>query len=186
MKVSLSIISVFIVVSNVFVCVLSLRRYTNWLIVPLAISSPHRSSQAKYFTTMMLLSGVANISAVPYDRYVAIIKPLQYPHCAQKLFNRAIVVSWLLPVIYTLFRLFWDGDVTQTIHIAYTVVLEVLSVVVPYIFITFAYVRIFRQVRQSLRIRKKFESAREQRNERGRISSDTQATKVFCIISTAL
>ena len=55
----------------------------------------------------------------------------------------------------------------------------------PYIFIIFAYVQIFRQVRRSLTMRKDFESAREQRKERRRISSGAQVAKVFCIVSKA-
>ena len=51
--------------------------------------------------------------------------------------------------------------------------------------ITFGYVRIFRQVRRSLTMRKDFESAREQRTERRRISSDAQVAKRFCTVSTA-
>ena len=55
----------------------------------------------------------------------------------------------------------------------------------PYIFITFAYVRIFRQVRRSLTMRKDFECARGQRKKRRRISSEAQVAKVFCIVSTS-
>ena len=136
-----------------------------------------------YLVSIILLSGVANICAVTYDRYVAIMKPLHYPYRAPKFFKRAIAISWLIPVIYSLLALVWHADPTLTIHTVYMVVLEVLGVVVPYIFITFAYARIFRQVQRSLTMRRDFESAREQRNERGRISSDAQVAKVFCIVS---
>lgn len=201
--VSLGILSVIIVVTNCSVCALvcfnkTLRTYTNWLVLSLAVSDiltggvllpliliKPTSLVTGYFTTIILLCGVANICAVTYDRYVAILKPLFYPYRAPKFFKRAIVVSWLIPTIYTLLPLAWDKNPTQTIQIVYMVCLEFFGVVVPYIFITFAYVRIFRQVRRSLAMRKDFESAIEQRNERRRISSNAQVAKVFCIVSTA-
>ena len=201
--ISLGILSVIIVLVNCSVCALvcfkkTLRTYKNWLVLSLALSDiltggvllplfliKPTSLVTDYFVSIILLSGVANICAVTYDRYVAIIKPLFYPHLAPKLFKRAIAASWLIPTMYTLLPLVWDTNPTKTIHIVYVVSLEFFGVVVPYIFITFAYVRIFRQVRQSLFIRKDFESAREQRMERRRISSDAQVAKVFCIVSTA-
>jgi len=67
----------------------------------------------------------------------------------------------------------------------YLVCLEFFGVIVPYIFVIFAYVRIFREVQHSLSMRKAFESAREQRKDRRSISSDAQVVKVFCIVSTA-
>ena len=202
-SVSLGILSVIIVVANFFACALvcfnkTLRTYTNWLVLSLAVSDiltggvllpivliKPTSLVTDYFITLILLSGVANICAVTYDRYVAIMKPLLYPYLAPKIFKRAIVVSWLIPTIYSVLPLAWNTNPTKTIHIVYIVCLEVFGVVVPYIFITFAYVRIFRQVRRSLTLRKDFESAREQRTERRRISSDAQVAKVFCIVSTA-
>ena len=202
-SVSLGILSVVIVVANCSVCALvcfnkTLRTYTNWLILSLAVSDiltggvlllvlliKPASLVTDYFIALITLSGVANICAVTYDRYVAVIKPLLYQYLAPKLFKRALVVSWLIPTIYTVLPLAWDTNPTKTIHTVYIVCLEVFGVVMPYLFITFAYVQIFRQVRRSLTMRKDFESAREQRKERRRISSDAQVAKVFCIVSTA-
>ena len=202
-SVSLGILSVIIVMANCSVCALvcfnkTLRTYTNWLVLSLAVSDiltggvflpivliKPASLVTNYFIALILLSGVANTCAVTYDRYVAIIKPLLYPYLAPKLLQRALVVSWMVPAIYTVLPLAWDTNPTKTINFVYMVCLEIFGVVVPYIFIIFAYVRIFRQVRRSLTMRKDFESAREQRKERRRISSDAQVAKVFCIVSTA-
>ena len=201
-SVSLGILSVIIVVANCSVCALvcfnkTLRTYTNWLVLSLATSDiltrgvllpiiliKPASLMTDYFIALISLSGVANICAVTYDRYVAIIKRLLCPYLAPKLFKRALVVSWLIPSLFTVLPLAWDTDPTKKIHIVYIVCFEVFGVVVPYIFITFAYVQIFRQVRRILTMRKDFEPAREQREERRRISSDAQVAKVFCIVST--
>jgi len=201
--VALWILSVIIVVANCSVCALvcfkkTLRTYTNWLVLSLAVSDiltggvllpllliKPTSLVTGYVVTLILLFGVANICAVTYDRYVAIIKPLLYRYLAPKFFKRAISISWLIPIIYSVLPLAWGTNPSKTIHIVYVVFLEFFGVVVPYIFITIAYVRIFRQVRRSLTMRKNFESVREQRKDRGRISSDAQVAKVFCIVSTA-
>ena len=59
------------------------------------------------------------------------------------------------------------------------------GVVIPYIVISVAYILIFKQVRHSLALRKKFVSAIKQINEPRRISQDAKVAKVFCIISAA-
>lgn len=100
---SLSTLSILIVVSNVFVCSLvcfnkAPRSYTNWLIVSLAVSDilpggvllpvlliKPSSIIPNYLACMILLSGVANLCSVTYDRYVAIIKPLEYQYRAPKI-----------------------------------------------------------------------------------------------------
>lgn len=144
----------------------TLRTYKNWLIVSLAVSDiftwgillptvlikPASVVTDYIMSNFLLLSGVANICAVNYNRYVAKMKPLYYPYRAPNLFQKAIFVSWLIPVIYSLLPLIWDKDRTLTVNVVYVVCLEVLGTVVPYIFITFAQVRIFRQVRRSLRM----------------------------------
>ena len=201
--VSLSILSVFIVVSNFCVCLLvylkkALRTNTNWLMVSLAVSDiltggillpvyliEPNSVVTGYLVCLILLWGVANLCAVTYDRYIAIIKPLEYPYRAPKILKRALVLSWLLPAIYSLLPLFWDTNPDLKIHKAYMVCLELFGVVVPYIFITFAYVRIFKQVRQSLAMRKDLKSLRVHRNERKQISSDAKVAKVFSIVASA-
>ena len=200
---SLGTLSVLIVASNVFLVTLvclnkTLRTYTNWLTLSLAVSDiltggvllpvvliKPTSVVGKYLTSMILLWGVANMCAVTYDRYVAVMKPLQYPYLIPKLFKRVIVALWLVPAIYSLLPLFWGTDRTKTVNLVYMVFLEFLGVVVPYIFITVAYIRIFKEVRRSLALRKNLECATKQINERRRISSDAQVAKVFCIVSVA-
>ena len=152
--------------------------------LPFTLIKP-TSPVTDYFIALILLSGVANICAVTYDRHVAIIKPLFYPYRAPKFFKRAMLASWLIPTIYTVLPLAWDANPTKAIHIVYMVCLEVFGVVVRYIFITVAYIQIFRQVRRSLTMREDFETARGQRKELRRISSDAQVSKVFCKVSTA-
>lgn len=212
---SLSILAVLIVLSNVCVCCLvcfnkALRTYPNWLIVSLAVSdiltggvllplylNEPSSVVPGYLACIILLSGVANLCSVTYDRYIAIMKPLEYPYRSPVMFTRALVLSWLFPIIYSLLPLLWNTDPTRGIHKAYIICLQFFGIVFPYIFITFAYVRIFRQVRGSLAMMKDFriDPARRTKNDidppprtkndKRRTSSDVQVAKVFCIISAA-
>ena len=201
--VSLSILSVLIVISNLCVCFLvylkkALRTNTNWLMVSLAVSDlltggvllpvyliEPTSIFTGYLVSLILLWGVANLCAVTYDRYIAIIKPLEYPYRAPKILKRALILSWLLPAIYSLLPLFWDTNPTLKIHKAYMVCLQFFGIIVPYIFIIFAYVRMFRQVRRSLTMKRNIESLRVHKNERKRISSDAKVAKVFSIVASA-
>ena len=146
--VPLGILSVIIVLANCSVCALvcfkkTLRTYTNWLVLSLAVADiltggvllpfiviKSTSVVTDYLITIILLSGVANICAVTYDRYVAIIKPLVYPYRAPTFFNWAIVASWLIPTTYAVLALAWDANPAKTIHIVYIVCLELFGVVV--------------------------------------------------------
>ena len=180
---SLSILAVLIVLSIVCVCCLvcfnrALRTYPNWLIVSLAVSdiltggvllpvylNEPSSVVPGYLACIILLSGVANLCSVTYDRYIAIMKPLEYPYRSPVMFKRALVLSWLFPIIYSLLPLLWNTDPTRGIHKAYIICLQFFGIVVPYIFITFAYVRIFRQVRGSLAMMKDFRIDPPRRNK---------------------
>ena len=192
----LGALSVLIVLSNAVIVTLvcfnkTLRTYTNWLILSLAVSDLLTGSLLfpmtlfkpsyvveGYFTAMILLSGVINISAVTCDRFIAIVKPLEYSYLVPKFFKRGIAIIWLVPAIYASVPLIWGADHSKTAH-------RVYSVVVPYIFITAAYIRIFRQVRRSLALRKNLKSVSRQINERRRISADAKVAKIYCIVSLA-
>ena len=111
--------------------------------------------------------------------------PLQYPCRIPKIFKRTLVAVWLIPTIISLLPLFWATDCASIFHKWYIACLEVFGVVIPYIVISVAYILIFKQVRHSLALRKKFVSAIKQINEPRRISQDAKVAKVFCIISAA-
>ena len=201
--VSLSTLSVLVVVINVFVCCLvcmnkALRTYTNGFVVSLALSdiltggvlfpmilSKPSSLATGYLICMILLSSSCNLSSVTYVRYVAIMKPLRSRYLVPKMFKKAVVFSWLMPIIFSLLPLFWNTNYELQIHKVYIICAQVFGFVVPCAFIAFAYVRMFKEVRRSLALEKNFqvESSQERTNERRRLSKDIKIAKVFCIIS---
>ena len=201
--VSLSTLSVLVVVFNVFVCCLvcmnkALRTYTNGFVVSLALSdiltggvffpmilSKPSSLATGYLTCVIVLSSSCNLSSVTYARYVAIMKPLRSRYLVPKMFKKAVVFSWLIPIIFSLLPLFWNTNYELQIHKVYIICAQIFGFVVPFVFIAFAYVRIFKEVRRSLALQKKFqvESPQERTNERRRLSKEIKIAKVFCIIS---
>ena len=201
--VSLSTLSVLVVVFNVFVCCMvcmkkALRTYTNGFVVSLALSdiltggvffpmtlSKPSSLATAYLTSIIVFSSSCNLSSMTYARYVAIMKPLRSRYLVPKMFKKAVVFSWLIPIIFSLLPLFWNTNYELQIHKVYIICAQVFGFVVPCVFITFAYVRIFKEVRRSLALQKNFqvESPQERTNERRRLSKEIKIAKVFCIIS---
>ena len=201
--VSLSTLSVLVVVINVFVCCLvcmnkALRTYTNGFVVSLALSdiltggvlfpmilSKPSSLATAYLTSIIVFSSSCNLSSVTYARYVAIMKPLRSRYLVPKMFKKAVVFSWLIPIIFSLLPLFWNTNYELQIHKVYIICAQVFGFVVPFVFIAVAYVRIFKEVRRSLALQKKFqvESPQELTNERRRLSKEIKIAKLFCIIS---
>ena len=201
--VSLSTLSVLVVVFNVFVCCLvcmnkALRTYTNGFVVSLALSdiltggvffpmilSKPSSLATGYLTCVIVLSSSCNLSSVTYVRYVAIMKPLRSRYLVPKMFKKAVVFSWLIPIIFSLLPLFWNTNYELQIHKVYIICAQVFGFVVPCVFITFAYIRMFKEVRRSLALQKNLQvvSPQERTNERRRLSKEIKIAKVFCIIS---
>ena len=159
----LFVMSVFIVLTNGCVCVLvyrrrALRSFTNRFVVSLAVADiltgavllplfvavPSFKGNG-YFYCIILLAGVCNVCAVTYDRYIAVAISLRYiPHIS-KYSPGIIAASWILPLLISLIPLAWDE--TDRAQVIYLFVLQFGFVVVPYVFVFVAYVRIFRAVR---------------------------------------
>ena len=96
-----------------------------------------------------------------------------------------MILSWLVPVVYSLLPRFWDKDPSRKIHKAYIAGLQLFGVVVPFVFITFAYIRMIRQVRRRLAMKRELVNCPQVHgNEIRRLSSDVKAAKVFGIISS--
>lgn len=112
----LSILSVSTIVTNTLVCLLvykvkSMRNYTNGFVVSLAISDIltgvsmfiqynaelHVWSRAtlNVLYAVVLFVGAANLCAVTYDRYLAILYPFSYTETISKVFKILVPAIWV-------------------------------------------------------------------------------------------
>ena len=196
-------LAVFIVALNVFVCLLVCLKpqlqtsVTNRFVVSLAVSDiltgavlfpvylvAPASLVTGYLVCIILLAGVANLCAVTYDRYVAVMKPLQYSYRIPQLFRRVLVACWTLPTVYSLLPLCWETDIHHPAHKVYIICLQLFGVVIPYVFISHMYYCIFRKIRGSSALKRRM-SMTPGKRDNTRASSEARVALVFFIISTA-
>lgn len=197
----LGILAVFIVLENFLVCFLvyrfrKLRTFTNGFVVSLALSdilfgavlipvniSDQFNPVNDYLISFILFANVTNLFAVTLDRYLAVMNSLRYSYNMTKYFVKILIIAWLLPVPLCLLPLLWQKD--STMHVVYLFFI-VIVVILPYIFILFAYIKIFREVgRQVKNLAKlaKYENPSEAAREGKRVTGEARVARVFAIIA---
>jgi hypothetical protein len=168
-NIPLLMISITAVVANLFVCILvfvkrQLRTRTNRFVVSLAISdiliagillplclANVNPNVIAYMGSITLLAGVANISVVTIDRYIAVFKPFRYTEIMRFWFVKIIILAWSLSIAISLIPLFWATNNATTAHHVYIFTAQIGLVVLAYVLIFIAYIRIFRKVHQTVR-----------------------------------
>ncbi|KAK3707195.1 hypothetical protein QZH41_007172 [Actinostola sp. cb2023] len=103
----------------------------------------------------VLICGAANLTAVTMDRYVAVTMPFSYHGLMTKYSKMIIAMTWVISFIIALLPLCWLGNITASYHKVYILMVVFLCIVVPYLFILFANIRIFGIVRKCVRSEKK-------------------------------
>ena len=167
--VPLSILSTFVVVSNVLVCVLVLsqrrmRTYTNGFVVSLAFSDItigitmfiqynaelHKLNRdlVNIIYSFVFICGVANLCAVTFDRHLAVTRPFQYQATIAKVFKICVPLIWILSMFIGAAPLLWGGGTRPDIHQVYQMIYILGFFLLPYLFILVANMRIFRLVRK--------------------------------------
>ncbi|XP_022789015.1 adenosine receptor A2b-like [Stylophora pistillata] len=195
-------LSALIIAVNLTVCVIvylrkSMRTYTNGFVVSLAFSdlligsvlipaalvSPH-SVEMGYLISITLLSGVFNLVSVTFDRYVSVLKALQYENIMRSYFKGILAASWSLAFIVSLIPLIWGTNTTMLAHKVYVLSEIGLCVLLPYVLIFVGYVRIFLQVKRRIeRERAITASVRKNLQRRSKISSEGKLAQVFIIVA---
>lgn len=197
----LGILGVLITLENLLVCFLvyrfrKLRTFTNGFVVSLALSdvlfgavlipvniSDQSNPVNGYLISFILFANVTNLFAVTLDRYLAVMNSLRYSYNMTKHFVKILVMAWILPVPLSLLPLLWQKNSTEyTIYLFFIVI----GVIFPYIFILFAYIKIFREVaRQVKNLAKlaKYENPSEAAREGKRVTSEARVARVFAIIA---
>lgn len=197
----LGILGVLITVENLLVCFLvyrfrKLRTFMNGFVVSLALSdvlfgavllpvsiADQFNPVNGYLISFILFANVTNLFAVTLDRYLAVMNALRYSYTMTKHFVKILVVAWILPVPLCLLPLGWKlGTTAETVYLFFIVI----GVIVPYIFILFAYIKIFREVaRQVKNLAKlaKYENQLQAAKEGKRVSGEARVARVFAIIA---
>jgi hypothetical protein len=98
-----------------------------------------------------LLSSVANLSAVTFDRYLAVMRPLTYTATISKCFIKILAAVWGVGLICALLPLTWYKSSNMVFLQVYQFFVLVFGIVIPFILIFVGYLRISRQVRNCVK-----------------------------------
>lgn len=199
----LGILGVLITLENLLVCFLvyrfrKLRTFTNGFVVSLAISdilfgavlipvnvADQLNPANGYLVSFILFANVTNLFAVTLDRYLAVMNSLRYSYTMTKHFVKILLTAWILPIPLSLVPLFWNnkrGITAETVYLFFIVG----GVVVPYIFILFAYIKIFRQVARQVKNLAKlatYDNQQQAAREGRRVTGEARVARVFAMIA---
>lgn len=205
LNVVLGILGTLIALENIVVCILvirfkSLRTYTNGFIVSLAVADilygaliiPLFLANASevvnsYILSMVLLANITTLMSVTFDRYLIVLHPFVYETFMGRYFIVVLITSWFVPILVSLIPLFYSSDFTQLEHKIYVYFLVILGVVIPYLLILLAYIRIFqhvvRQVKYLARLDPTRDDERKARQEGKRVTTEAYVARIFAIIA---
>lgn len=212
--VPLGILSVLVLVANSIVLYLvyknrHMRTATNGFVVSLAISDIltglviffqyligfKNTVVINVLYAVVLISGAVNLTAVTTDRYIAITRPFIYYELMAKYSKMTIFLTWLLSLSIALLPLCWRGNINVSYHKLYILLVVFTCVIIPFLFILFANIRIFRIVKNCIHkerktllgISKNEESPRQRITQRAShhsraiIFSEAKIAKVFVV-----
>lgn len=202
-SVFLGILALLITLENLLVCFLvfgykTLRTYTNGFVVSLAIADLLYGSVIlpmyifkgpvlilSYLITMVLLANIATLLSVTFDRYLAVLHPLVYQIFMQKHFLKIVAVSWLVPMLISLIPLTYSSDFTMKEHKGFVYFIVIFGVVIPYLLILCAYVRVFQRVAQHVKYLAVESNANDEqaKQEGKRATAEAYVARIFVIIA---
>lgn len=168
-NVPLGILSMLVLIANVFVLYLvftnrNMRTPTNSFVVSLAISDIctglviffqyligfQNNVIINVVYAVVLICGAANLTAVTADRYVAVTMPFSYHGLMTKYSKSIIAMTWFISVIIALLPLCWLGNISASYHKIYILLVVFLCIILPFLFILFANIKIFTIVRKCI------------------------------------
>ncbi|XP_028513594.1 beta-1 adrenergic receptor-like [Exaiptasia diaphana] len=95
-----------------------------------------------------MLSGVANLCAVTYDRYVAVTQPFRYLGIMQKKYRYLLVSVWLVSATVAVLPILWKDQRHSRGHQIYVMAVQILFIGLPFIVIAIIYYRIYHHARK--------------------------------------
>ncbi|XP_031556892.1 neuromedin-U receptor 1-like [Actinia tenebrosa] len=196
----LLVISGLVVLANGFVCGLvitrkKLRTYTNGFVVSLAVSDIlsggifmptsvliPESRINGHIAMVVIASSTLNLSAVAFERYLAVVRPLAYKITIQNSFIRLVCAVWSVATVMSILPVIWDAKSNLLVHKIYLSCAVVLFLVVPLIFIFFVYSFIFMRLRRHGRILRNLQATRTRLDEARRSRRESKTVKLFFTI----
>lgn len=173
-NVPLGTLSVIVLIANSLVLYIvfknrSMRTPTNGFVVSLAVSDIltgivlffqyligfQNTVVINVVYAIVLICGAANLTAVTMDRYIAVTMPFTYHGLMTKYCRAIIALTWLISVIIAVLPLCWLGNIDASYHKIYILMVVFLCIVLPFLFILFANIKIFRIVRKCISKEKK-------------------------------
>ncbi|XP_068759758.1 octopamine receptor beta-2R-like [Montipora capricornis] len=197
----LGVLGALITLENLLVCFLvyrfrNLQTFNNGFVVSLAVSdilfggllipvniTDQKNPVNEYLIYFILVENVTSLLAVTFDRFLAVMYSLSYTYFMTKHFFKILMAAWIVPVPFCLLPLAWSSG--SVAHEVYTFFI-VIGVILPYIFIIFAYIKIYREVERqvkNLAKLRKYENSSESSRKEKRIATEARVAKVFAIIA---
>lgn len=155
------------IIVNCLVCVLvikyqAMRTFTNGLVVSLALSDImtgiviltqyligfNNRTVINIAYAIVMLSGVANLCAVTYDRYVAVTQPFRYLSIMQKNYRYLLISVWLISAMVAVLPILWKDRRHTQGHQFYVMAVQILFIGLPFIVIAIIYYRIYYHARK--------------------------------------
>ena len=177
--------------SNGFICSLALSDLlTGTVILPLFLINAN-TEVLQYLISIILLSGVANLCVVTYDRYVAVTAPLQHSSKIAENFVKILTITWFVPIVYSLLPLIWGAEKALHVHKIYVFVELIAGILVPFLLIMVAYVKIFlvirkKCIRNSNTFSGKCRELQRRKREMKRMFSEAKVAKIFAVLTLLL
>ncbi|KAK3701531.1 hypothetical protein QZH41_007898 [Actinostola sp. cb2023] len=201
MEEALIVTCVLVVTTNVAVITMvivirELRTFTNYFVVSLAVSDmlfggvliplllSEYAKATGFIVFFIMILGVLNLCAVTWDRYTAVIDPFGYRNKLQKYYKKILIAVWMTSLLFTLIPLAWNADLKSVYHKYFLVVALVVFVIIPYVSIVIAYVRIWLRLRSHVIEMKRMDITNEQREGARRASLEGKTVKLFIVVAS--
>ena len=152
------------------------------LLVPLQLSVPESQANG-YIIAIVLLSGVASVCAVTFDRFTAITKPLSHQVLMRRLFKPAVTAMWLSVIVTALLPLVWKNNPTLVVNKIYLFFLSGVFVVIPFVFIFVAHFLMFKRLKQRFKELQELSASSCVREASRRTSPEAKLTRIVFLIA---
>lgn len=113
---------------------------------PLYVAKVNKVLQC--FVIIILISGIFNVCALTYDRYLALFKPFRYRFIIPHRWCPLVIFCWVVPILACFPPLLYIDEPNMAgKHRIYISCILVFGVILPYFYITTTNILIFRQIK---------------------------------------